>query len=109
MTAPTPQPAAGRPAALELDDVEVAVPDGDGTRTILAGVALEVRRGELVTIAGRTAAGPGNSFAHDLLVIKDEGAFIYNPGDERERAVEIQGEEDRLERFFARGELAPPP
>jgi hypothetical protein len=49
---------------------------------------------ELVTIAGRTAAGPGNSFAHDLLVIKDEGAFIYNPGDERERAVEIQGEED---------------
>jgi hypothetical protein len=49
---------------------------------------------ELVTIAGRTAAAPGNSFAHDLLVIKDEGAFIYNPGDERERMVEIQGEED---------------
>jgi hypothetical protein len=44
---------------------------------------------ELVTIAGRTAAAPGNSFAHDLLVIKDEGAFIYNPGDERERMVEI--------------------
>lgn len=49
---------------------------------------------ELVGIAGRTAAGPGNSFAHDLLVIKDEGAFLYNPGDERERLVEIQGEED---------------
>lgn len=49
---------------------------------------------ELVTIAGRTAAGPGNSFAHDLLVIKDEGVFIYNPGPERERMVEIQGEED---------------
>ena len=49
---------------------------------------------ELVTIAGRTAAAPGNSFAHDLLIIKDQGAFIYNPGDERERAVEIQGEED---------------
>jgi hypothetical protein len=49
---------------------------------------------ELVTIAGRTAAAPGNSFAHDLLVIKDEGSFIYNPGDERERMVEIQGEED---------------
>ena len=40
---------------------------------------------ELVGIAGRTAAGPGNSFAHDLLVIKDEGAFLYNPGDERGR------------------------
>jgi hypothetical protein len=49
---------------------------------------------ELVTIAGRTAAAPGNSFAHDLLIIKDEGAFIYNPGDERSRMVEIQGEED---------------
>jgi hypothetical protein len=49
---------------------------------------------ELVTIAGRTAAAPGNSFAHDLLIIKDDGAYIYNPGPERERAVEIQGEED---------------
>jgi hypothetical protein len=49
---------------------------------------------ELVTIAGRTAAGPGNSFATDLLVIKDEGAFIYNPGTERERMVEIQGPDD---------------
>jgi len=49
---------------------------------------------ELVQIAGRTAAGPGNSFATDLLVIKDEGAFLYNPGSERERMVEIQGEDD---------------
>ncbi len=49
---------------------------------------------ELVQIAGRTAAGPGNSFATDLLVVKDEGAFLYNPGTERERMVEIQGEED---------------
>jgi hypothetical protein len=49
---------------------------------------------ELVQIAGRTAAGPGNSFATDLLVIKDEGAFLYNPGTERERMVEIQGEDD---------------
>ncbi len=49
---------------------------------------------ELVQIAGRTAAGPGNSFATDLLVIKDQGAFLYNPGTERERMVEIQGEED---------------
>ncbi|ASR37135.1 hypothetical protein BAY61_21480 [Prauserella marina] len=49
---------------------------------------------ELVRIAGRTAAGPGNSFAHDLLVVKDEGAFIYDPGTERERMVEIEGEKD---------------
>src|SRR6266567_3833660 len=44
---------------------------------------------ELVHIAGR-----GNSFATDLLVIKDQGAFLYNPGTERERMVEIQGEDD---------------
>src|SRR6266496_2836919 len=49
---------------------------------------------ELVHIAGRTAASPGNSFATDLLVIKDQGAFLYNPGTERERMVEIKGEDD---------------
>jgi hypothetical protein len=49
---------------------------------------------ELVTIAGRTAAAPGNSFAHDLLIINDEGAFIYNPGPERSKMVEIEGEND---------------
>src|SRR6266511_2277217 len=49
---------------------------------------------ELTFIAGRTAAAPGNSQAHDLLVIKDEGAFIYNPGLERSKMVEIESEAD---------------
>jgi hypothetical protein len=49
---------------------------------------------ELVTIAGRTAAGPGNSFAHDLLLINDSGSYVYNPGTERQKMVEIEGEED---------------
>jgi hypothetical protein len=49
---------------------------------------------ELAWLAGRTAAAPGNSFSTDLLIIKDEGAFIYNPGIERSRMVEIQGPED---------------
>ncbi|MFF5991378.1 hypothetical protein [Prauserella flavalba] len=49
---------------------------------------------ELTGIAGRTAAAAGNSFAHDLLVIKDEGAFVYDPGTERERMVEIESERD---------------
>ena len=49
---------------------------------------------ELTWIAGRTAAAPGNSFAHDLLVIKDDGAFIYNPGLERSKMVEIESEAD---------------
>jgi len=60
---------------------------------------------ELVTIAGRTAAGPGNSFATDLLVVKDEGAFVYKPGDERERMVEIQSEQDydKVLRWYRNG------
>ena len=60
---------------------------------------------ELVTIAGRTAAGPGNSFAHDLLVVKDEGVFLYNPGTERERLVEIQGPDDydKILRWYREG------
>jgi hypothetical protein len=49
---------------------------------------------ELVTIAGRTAAAPGNSFAHDLLIIKDDGAYIYNPGTDRSKMVEIESEQD---------------
>jgi hypothetical protein len=49
---------------------------------------------ELTWIAGRTAAAPGNSMAHDLLIIKDGGAFIYNPGLERSKMVEIESEAD---------------
>jgi len=60
---------------------------------------------ELVTIAGRTAAGPGNSFATDLLVVKDDGTFVYKPGDERERMVEIQSEQDydKVLRWYRNG------
>ncbi len=60
---------------------------------------------ELVTIAGRTAAAPGNSFAHDLLIVKDEGVFLYNPGSERSKMVEIEGEEDydKILRWYREG------
>lgn len=49
---------------------------------------------ELTTIAGRTVPTPGNSCATDLLIIRDDGAHIYNPGLEREKMVEIQSEDD---------------
>jgi hypothetical protein len=45
---------------------------------------------ELTWISGRTAPAPGNSHATDLLVINDDGAFIYKPTRERESNVEIQ-------------------
>ncbi len=60
---------------------------------------------ELSTISGRTAGAPGNSFAHDLLIIKDEGVFLYRPGHEREKMVEIEGEEDygKVLRWYREG------
>ncbi len=49
---------------------------------------------ELTWLAGRTVPSPGNSLATDLLVINDNGAFIYKPGLQRGKAIEIEGEED---------------
>jgi hypothetical protein len=49
---------------------------------------------ELHWAAGRTAATPGNSCASDLLIINDSGAYIYNPGMDRSKLVEIEGEAD---------------
>ncbi len=50
---------------------------------------------ELVDTAGRTASQPGNAMSHDLLIINDDGAFIYNPGLHRNAIVEMQEEVDR--------------
>jgi len=60
---------------------------------------------ELTAIWGRTVPTPGNSCASDLLVIKDDGAFVYNPGSDREKMVEIQGEEDygKVLRWYREG------
>ncbi|MGH9000028.1 MAG: hypothetical protein ACRDY7_11635 [Acidimicrobiia bacterium] len=49
---------------------------------------------ELSWIAGRTGATPGNAHSTDLMIIKDEGVFIYKPDQEREKIVEIEGEGD---------------
>src|SRR5207237_945790 len=45
-------------------------------------------------IAGRTGGTPGNSHSTDLMIIKDEGVFIYKPDQVREKIVEIEGEDD---------------
>jgi hypothetical protein len=60
---------------------------------------------EVSTLAGRTAAAGGNSFAHDLLIIKDEGVFLYRPTTDRERMVEIQSEADygKVLRWYREG------
>jgi hypothetical protein len=45
---------------------------------------------ELTWIGGRTCASPGNSSSTDLIIIKDEGVFLYKPDQEREAIVEIR-------------------
>jgi hypothetical protein len=60
---------------------------------------------ELTWIAGRTAPAPGNSHATDLLVINDDGAFIYRPTKKREKVIEIQTEADydKVLRWYEEG------
>ncbi len=82
---------------LPLTEVEEAIiawaacgPNG----MVHTDVAVQHGFHELTYLAGRTAAAPGNSLGMDLLVIKDDGAFIYNPGRERQKMVEIECEAD---------------
>jgi hypothetical protein len=82
---------------LPLTEVEEAIiawaacgPNG----MVHTDIAVQAGFNELTWVAGRTAAAPGNSFGMDLLVIKDGGAYIYNPGREREKMVEIEHEAD---------------
>jgi putative ABC transport system ATP-binding protein len=49
--------------ALRLDDIDVTVPDGDDTLTILDGAHLAVEPGHLVTIAGRSGSGKSTLLA----------------------------------------------
>ncbi|HEY3239987.1 MAG TPA: hypothetical protein VGL92_10515 [Acidimicrobiia bacterium] len=63
---------------------------------------------ELVDLAGRTASQPGNSMGSDLLIINDNGAFIYNPGLNREATIEMaqnghQGRYDKVLDWYRSG------
>ncbi|MEA2626468.1 MAG: hypothetical protein QOD06_2513 [Candidatus Binatota bacterium] len=60
---------------------------------------------ELTWIAGRTTPHPGNSLATDLLVINDDGAFIYRPTQKREKPIEIEGDSDydKVLRWYEEG------
>src|SRR5258708_3472405 len=82
---------------LPLTEVEEAIvawaacgPNG----MVFTDIAVQAGFNELTWVAGRTAASPGNSFGMDLLVIKDGGAYVYDPGRERQRMVEIETEAD---------------
>jgi len=47
-----------------------------------------------ISYAGRTIPSPCNDLAVELIVINDTGTYLYRPGEERSKVVEIQGEED---------------
>jgi len=49
---------------------------------------------ELTHISGRTSPQAGNSLATDLLVINDNGAFIYKPGLARQAKLELESSKD---------------
>lgn len=49
--------------ALELRDLNVTVPDGDETLTILDGASLSVARGELVAVFGESGSGKSTLLA----------------------------------------------
>jgi hypothetical protein len=66
---------------------------------------------ELVDMAGRTTPHPGNTLATDLIVINDNGAFIYNPGLERSGPIEMDGSDggggryDRVLEWYRKGTM----
>jgi hypothetical protein len=91
---------------LAFDSSELVVPISETEQAILAwagigpngmvngDIAVHGGLSELFWWAGRTAAGAGNALATDLLVINDDGVFLYDPGKDREKRVEIEGPED---------------
>lgn len=79
-------------APLALTEVEEALLAwaGNGPNgTICFDISLGGGFHELVDLAGRTTPSPGNSLATDLLIINDNGAFIYNPGLDRSGPIEM--------------------
>ena len=93
---------------LPLTEVEEAIiawaacgPNG----MVFTDVAVQAGFNELSWTAGRTAASPGNSHGMDLLVIRDGGAYVYDPGREREKMVEIETEADyaKVLRWYREG------
>jgi hypothetical protein len=80
---------------LPLTDVEEAIltwaacgPNG----MALWDIAVHGGFHELVWLGGRTSPSPGNSCTSDLLIIKDQGCFIYRPTADRDALVEIQSD-----------------
>ncbi len=61
---------------------------------VTAEVSLDGGFNEVTWMSGRTAPGAGTSQATDLLVINDDGAFIYKPTRKRDKPIEIESEED---------------
>lgn len=47
-----------------------------------------------ISYAGRTIPAPCNDLAVEMFVINDNGTFLYRPGEERSKVVEIEGGDD---------------
>lgn len=62
--------------------------------TIAWDIAIHGASNELMSLAGRTIPSPGNSLATDMLVINDRGTYLYKATRDRNKPIEIEGEED---------------
>jgi len=88
---------ASQHAPVPLTEVEEALvawaalgPNG----AVAADVPLEGDLSSLLYWAGRTIPGSSNDHAVQLIVINDQGTFMYAPGPERSAPVEISGPDD---------------
>ena len=79
-----------------------------GPNGIVAGdIGVNENLSTMVCMAGRTIPGPCNDAAVHIFFANDRGTFLYKPTFQRERPVEIQGEEDydKVLRWFREGTI----
>lgn len=77
-----------------------------GPNGIVAGdIGVNENLSTMVCMAGRTVPGPCNDAAVHIVFANDDGTFLYKPGFDRERPVEIETEEDyeKVLRWFREG------
>jgi hypothetical protein len=77
-----------------------------GPNGIVSGdIGINENLSTMVCMAGRTVPGPCNDAALNVVFANDDGTFLYKPGYERERPVEIESaaDYDKVLRWFREG------
>jgi len=82
---------------LEAEEALIAWAGCGPNGMITWDVSMDGGFNQLASVAGRTAPEPNNTLATDLLIINDQGVFLYKPGRARSGTVEMEqmGEKDQ--------------